>query len=407
MDSEKVDENSKNQPWLRIETVGAFEYCPNAGLIAYLRENAQEDRDADRIPNLGYSPSFEFAKLVERLANLKLNTARLFLFGALLFFTMAVFVRNGQLVLASIFLVGSMPVIYQLIREFEELFQVLKQIREYDATIPKPLPDIGSEIVPIHWWELVKSGFAPILPQSYVDRENGLRGRPWRILEDENSGKKIPVVWDREILEQRFLSIPRYKMQLVLAAMLIEHHEGGQVDWGLLLDPKTLDAQAIPIHGIDKDNALIRLRYWQKRIRESTGKKSFQKPPGGACQFCKLGYPKLGRDPTKIGTEVMQPFRYGLFAFVETNSKRNEYDDDDPMDDASNASDRIFLDDYASKYELNALGDWLQNSRTQPALRHSECGDIFKRPPWHRFWEQKLSEKLEQYRRWVARQHDR
>ncbi len=404
MDSEDVDENTKNQPWLRIETVGAFEFCPNAGLIAYLRENAPEDRHSDRIPNLGYTPSFEFAKLVERAASIKLNIARLMLFGALLFFIMAVLVRNTQLVLASIFLIGSMPIIYQLIREFEEYRQVLKQIREYDATTPRPLPDIGSGIVSIHWWELVKSGFTPILPQTYVDRENGFRGRPWRILVDEASGKKIPVVWDREILEQRFLSIPRYKMQLVLAAMLIEHHEGGQVDWGLLLDSKTLDAKAIPIYSTDKEHALSRLRYWQANIRELEGQRTYQKPPGYVCKFCKLGYPKFPDEETMIGTEVVEPYLYRLVNIVE--SMESKRDAEDSMDEENDDFDESLLTGCTDAYELIGFRDWLQNSRTRPALRHSECGDAFRKAPLHHYWEERFSEKLKQYRQWVAQREE-
>jgi hypothetical protein len=400
MDDEVENLSANNQPWLRLDTLAAFAHCPNAGLIAYLRQGFKEDRDPDRIPNLGYTPNFDFAKLVERLAYLKNNMIRLTIFSLSVLGLSAVILRSGQLLLALFVILALAPAVYQLIREIEEYFQVQKQIREYDESIPKPLPDVGTEMIPIHWWELVKSGYAPVLTDKFTDRENGFFGKPWRLLIDENSRARIPVVLDREVPENKLLSTHKYKMHLVFSAMLIELHEGTTVNWGLLLDVKTLDALAIPIHPSDKDMALTQLRKWQNKLREMNGNRIYQMPPDDACSFCKLGYPRRSWEKTMIGDEKINPNYYGILDFVAPETKNRDLDSSSVDDDSDSGR---YFDSYADHYQFMTFGQWMRNSSFRPPLRHSDCGDVFEKPPLHRFWKIKIQESRERYRRWVER----
>jgi hypothetical protein len=99
-------------------------------------------------------------------------------------------------------------------------------------------------------------------------------------------------------------------------------------------------------------------------------------------------------EPTKIGEETVQPYFYGLFSLIDT---------DDDADDESNDIEVSLANAYGDKQEFEDFRDWLRNARTHPASRHSECGDIFRKPRPHNYWKVKLSDKMEQFRRWAER----
>lgn len=408
MASESIAKSTSNELWLEVETFAAFEHCPNAGRIAFRRQGMKKARDPDRIPNLGFTPRFEYAKLLERVATIKHNMILLSLFSTLIFGLSVSVLRSGELILATVVLLAVVPAIYVLLREIEEFQFVLKQIRDYNEAVGKSLPEVGTEPVSIHWWELVKSGFNPILSDNYFDQPNQVKGRPWRLLVDDHSRKRIPVIRHYENFANKLSATHSYKMHLVFCALLVELHEGPSVDWGVVVDSKSLDCVAIPITDLDKETALVQIRHWRSILHVIDGDRIFESPPANACRFCPLGFPRRTGLRTFIGDEKLKPHYYGIREFIEPETQekqvvRNDEDDEEYDEDCDDDGSGEYFESYARYYKYKSFEQWMKESPHRPPLRHCDCGDIFQRPPKHRYWEIQLERNRERYQRWLSK----
>ena len=116
MASETIAQPTSNELWLDVETLAAFEHCSNAGRIAFRRQEMKKARAPDRIPNLGFTPRFEYAKLLERAATIKHSMILLSLFSTLIFGLSVSILRSGELILATVVLLAVAPAIYVLLR---------------------------------------------------------------------------------------------------------------------------------------------------------------------------------------------------------------------------------------------------------------------------------------------------
>ena len=153
------------------------------------------------------------------------------------------------------------PLAAMLALDFEKLRAAQKQMQEYHQQIPQSLPSNASSPVEINWWSLVRQGYAPVRTRNYSGTEIGLVGSPWRMLHNDSTNEKIPVV--RINAEGLPLTIPvaaEYRDFLVACARIILDNELGPIRWGLVLDSSTFQCIAMPIRQSDLDNIPVLVR---------------------------------------------------------------------------------------------------------------------------------------------------
>ena len=375
-----MSRGSDELPWLELRTLSEFARCINAGRISFMRQGTDREQVPDRIPNLGYVPSFDYVLLLELSSELKAKLGKVFLF-IIFVFAICIFIRiSGQLGLALILLSCLLPGIYVFVRDMLLYREVQRKISAYDHALPKPLPESAVGPIAIHWWELVKSGFRPILTDSYSDTENRFGGRPWRLLIDQNSRQRIPVIQHFETFENQIKATEAYEMHLALCANLIELQEG-PVQWGLVVDAKSLQGIAIPLTKESKKRAISFVNECQLRIRKSRERK-LELPPENECRICPLAFPRRAGKPTFLGQESVPPFLFNSISFLPVESEDTGYEP-----------------------QTNSFEKWMKSARFLPPNRHCDCGDIFKWKPLHAFWIRLRERDEERYRVWLARRN--
>ncbi len=357
-----------------VETLGEFAFCPNAGTIAYQRQGMKVERDNDRIPNLGYLPPFDHALHLERADELAAVIRRQLLqFGALIILVLIIG-NYASLSLSFLVLLALIPMLTVLVRDALFYNEVLGKLRDYELALPIVLPDTAPEPVPISWWGLVKSGYAPITPRADMqDDEVGLSGKPWRILDSNTCRRRLPVITHFGWGDSKLKIEPHHRLRLAAYSHL-SLAENAIADWGIVLDYKTQRGFAVPISSKDREVAMARLRSLQALIVSSKGVFEKQIPPSGACKTCRLAWPrKAGKKETVLGEKHLLPY----FSSLDENQVDDSWDEDD--------------DDYRSSRD-----DQIEENDRGPN-RHSDCGDIFRWRPPHEFWE--MREERRQNRR--------
>ena len=420
MASEGLNEvGSLELPWLYVDTLAEFERCPNAGRIAFMRQGFEKDRDLDRMPNLGYMPKFDYTKLLERAEELLAGILKQSKFLFFFLIVVAIIRVCGQFSLSLVLVLTTSPVIYVLVRDFHFYLEVRKKIEEYKHTVPKALPESSDSEISIHWWELVKSGFDPQMRSSYSDVEYRFGGRPWRLLVNQHDREMIPVIRHFQVFENEIEATDSYKMHLTFCSLLIEKHESTEIKWGLVVDSKSLAGIAIPITKKDKKKALLRIKHWQEQIGKIKRGRSLEDPPWDACRFCPLAFPKLPNAPTVLGREVLALNVYSSAYPLMLKESRYDSDSDnswnhdftdtiydwdydhDEDEDEDNNDDWESDDDQDDSRE-NKTPTFREWMRDHPS-RHSECGDVFKWAPYHRFWEVRENRSRARYQEWLKR----
>lgn len=406
-----MESDSKN--WLDVNTLAAFNFCPNAGQIAYRRQNDVVERESFRIPNLSYSPIFDQTKLLQRIVDLKVKLSVWAIVILAQIATVIYIASLGQLLFAIAASLAVAPSLYYSYCDIEHFFKARKQWEEFKASLPLPLPVELESPVARHWWSLVKLGFAPAFPKSYRDESTQLMGRPWRILVHQETGERIPVVQHVEQFgDELGLDIAtNNKVLLAACAKLIETHEPTTVRWGVVVDSKSLNAFLVPLdrHAIEATSSIAEAVRAQLL---STPGKPFQLigPKLGVCSFCPRGYPRVAGQPTVIAGKPLRPNYYYLFDvihwrwFFTRNRAPVRARALDAAEDDSEFIDSEFDDldstDHESPIEFIS---WLKRSNRQSPARHCDCGDIFEWAPPHAYWKPRELKAELAYEAWLDR----
>ena len=403
--------DSKTDWMLDVETLAAYYRCPNAGEIAYRKQNDIVERVAFRIPNLSYLPIFDPAKLLQRIVELK---AKLLVWAIVIlaeFATVLYIAAQGHPLFAIVVALAVTPSLYFSYIDVEHLFKALTQREEFQASLPQPLPENSDLPLATHWWSLVKLGFAPVYANSYRDESTKLKGRPWRVLIHQESGERIPVAqhfehFGNELSEQ----IATDSTTLLAAyARLIETHEPTTVRWGVVVDSRSLKAFLVPLdrRSIENTDHIARVAY--DKLQSSRGKPlQLIEPPAGACHYCRLGNPRVAGRQTVIEGKRLRPNLYHLSDVVNwkrffpfdspTNLNRDQYATDD--------TDELFESEYIDRDDgdeddQSDFAGWLRHSKHQPQARHCECGDIFQWTPPHAYWKKRELNARSAYEKWL------
>ncbi len=366
-------------PMIDARTLAAFAHCRNAGKILYLRQGEKEEATPDRIANLSYTPSFDFARLLEQEKEYRMRVV----WWAVLLVVELVIVwllySQGHWGYALWLVLAMAPTVYCAWPVVHWYACIVRQIRAFEVALPKPLPDTAYEPVAVEWWSLVKAGFSPEVPRSYTHPEIGLSGRPWRVLVNERARQRIPVIQHFSHFGNQVALTSSYRLQLAASALLMEHQEGPGVDWGVVIDAKTLLGFAIPISAQDKERVIERLHEFREVI-PSGHKFPIEPRSARVCRYCPLSYPRRESRLTQLGTQVLTPHLYDLKEVLPNLNNSQIVERLPELHGAGNTSATYFLGEFRL---------WIADSRRQPS-RHSDCGDVFGWAPFHAFWESRL-----------------
>lgn len=362
-----------------VRTLAAFAHCPNAGKILYLRQGEKEETTPDRIANLSYSPSFDYARLLEQEKEYRMRVVWWMVLIVIELMIVWLLYSWGHWGYAFCLVLAMAPSVYFAWPVVHWYGCILQQIRTFNAALPKPLPDTAIQPVPVEWWSLVKSGLSPQLTRPYTYPEIGLIGRPWRMLVNERVRQRIPVIQHFSHFGNEIAVTSSYQLQLAACALLVEYQEGPGVDWGVVIDATSLQGLAIPISAQDKEQVAERLHEFRETI--PLGHKFPIEPQSArVCRFCPLSYPRRESRLTRLGPHVLTPHLYSLKE-VLPNLKNSQIAKQLPeLHGAGKTNATYFLGEFRL---------WIANSRRQPS-RHSDCGDVFGWAPFHAFWESRL-----------------
>ncbi len=345
----------------------------------------------DRVANLSYTPKFEYAYLLERERRCRFPALYwTVLIGAELMFVWLMF-STGRWGYAVSLLAAMAPSVYFSRFDLYEYWCICRQILDYWTASTRPLPECTDHPVAIDWWSLVKSGFTPGKTGDYVHSELGLRGKPWRLLKDEQSRQRLPAIKHKAFFGNRVAVTPSYRLHLAACAVLIEYQEGATVDWGVVVDSRTLTGYAVPITAQEKGWAVERLREYQKLVSDGH-RFPKENPPAGACRFCELAYPRLEDTATKLGEQSLTPHLYNLADVLPTLDNKQLAEQIPELKGAG---------EIGATHILGEFRVWVSGWK-KPPNRHSTCGDVFVWQPPHTFWE---SQWLKAYRKFKTRFH--
>ena len=369
----------KELPTLDVRTLAAFEHCHNAGRITYLRQGDDDEPIYDRIANLSYTPSFDYARLLEQEATYRFRV----IFWAVIISSELLFVwylfSLGHWFYGLCLFPVLAPSLYFATFDVHWYACVLQQILAYRKARPKLLPEKSQHPIPIDWWSLVKSGLSPEKTRHYDYVEIGLSGKPWRLLVDKESRHRIPVIRHTARFGNEVAVTPGYRLHLAACALLVEYQESAEVHWGVVVDSETLLGFAVPISEGDKERAKERCQEY-RQIVPASHQFSFEKPPTNACRYCPLAYPRSGSRPTQLGQSVVKTHAYDLQEIIPKLTNEQLIKELPELHGADHAS---------STYLLGEFRLWIADSRKR-ALRHSDCGDVFQWEPIHVYWESRF-----------------
>ena len=182
------------RPIVHVRSLGEFEYCPRAGIIAFENQAANSiDEEATRIPNLGYSPILDLAQLNEEIGK---KWARIgksgFMAVAFAIFAYAMGRSIGYPDAIPPWLITLIPasVAYFAFKDLAELYKLWFAARQ--AGPMQLLHESLRVPIEVDWWELVKVYEVGPFKVPYKDSESGLGGKANRILTFQSH--RIPVI---------------------------------------------------------------------------------------------------------------------------------------------------------------------------------------------------------------------
>lgn len=342
---------------IHVSSLGAFEFCPRAGIIAFKsQEKSGEVQEEYRIPNLNFLPLFDRELLQEELQLVwqKLWVAWATTSGS--FVILWIITRFISTTLA-IFLFPALAIaaVYALQQTYVYAFIKIELYR-YEHRPAIILGQSHDHAIPIDWWGLVKAGFSPLKPEaSYFDEDLGLSGKPWRFLKG-NTNECIPVIAHRG--EQSTYS-GQHLLKLAAYCHLLHKEQHAVSEWGIWLNYETRKGFAIPVRAMLKDWTTVedweasidgvenliekqlanKLEEFRKAIETRRQGQDVLIPHASCCLNCPYGKPHL---------------------FVINQSETR----------------------YPGTGAIGALPQMGNHRR----MVHSTCGDEFQWLPPHRYW---------------------
>lgn len=304
-----VNRNPDGLPIINTHSLGKFAFCHRAGLIALASGEDDDSEASGRTPRLDYLPRFDIAAMVKLKDKLE---GEMILVGVPLCLGIVLLVLVGHFydpwLAAFIGLAALLParLLYLYLTDYLEIVRRLLQVE--DAELLESEVDTSSGFQKFSWWSLLKNKnvLSNDVKAEYRHDELGLCGRPARIISYQ--GTRIPVIAHQEELDE---PKPYQIVRLAAYALLIEHAERvAAVPWGIILEPKSMEAMAVRLGEAEKKNAKALVTVFQQAIGQVAFGSHPKQPKKSFCRLCPYGRPRLyraGRSETKQDGERLHP----------------------------------------------------------------------------------------------------
>ncbi|MDX1926252.1 MAG: hypothetical protein SFV81_07035 [Pirellulaceae bacterium] len=302
--------SSESQSIIHVRSLGEFEFCPRAGIIAFESQLKNKiDAEPPRVPNLGYSPPFDIKQLEEELAKKSSRFSKV-LFLTLAMATALTFIGNsvGFTNTAFLWIAIVLPAI-TLSVDWQDLTALWREYRRVQNAIdPKPFHDGIRAPLQVDWWDLVKSYQSAQPGEPYVDPLTHLVGKPWRILSFHR--QRIPVILSRSETEQTGIKSTHLNKLAAYSHLLRQSDEQVDSDWGVVIFADTRTGYAVPINQSEIDSMLRLLGEFRVFLTRSNRGVAPGEPDSKLCFRCPNNRRRTfrkGSTETKMAGRTLQP----------------------------------------------------------------------------------------------------
>jgi hypothetical protein len=293
---------------VNVGSLGAYEFCPRAGLISCLQKKPDDEDDLPERRYLGFQPSLELDVLYRNIATLRSRFRAGLILCAFCWAVAAIGYLTGRLYLLMPGLAASiLPILLQAFSVVEILSLWLSLYR-YNKAKPHRLELEERALAPVFWWDLLKAGYESVSPgNNFHSPDIELAGKPFRYLRWRS--EVIPVIGSRS---KEVKVRTSHRVRLAAYQLLLESAGVGRCEWGIVISRKTLHGFAIRITDSDRKRANMTKNALQEAAQqfEALG---VAPAPGHAhaCAGCSKGRPRRYRSAataTKIEQRVLDPF---------------------------------------------------------------------------------------------------
>ena len=141
LSSEKVD----------VHTLGEFEYCPRAGVLAFERQNGKPDSEAYRFPDMSYTPPFEIESVRSQIdaKHQEIVSAILLMLGVLAL--MGIFGWFGGQTWTIPFWIAMTPIVWFLKVQLFDMVKLVRDLQNFDSATPQRLEEGPRAILEVSW----------------------------------------------------------------------------------------------------------------------------------------------------------------------------------------------------------------------------------------------------------------
>jgi len=286
-----------DDPWLGVNLLSEFVFCPRAGLIESERSREDVGEDEEPPASVSYMPPHEISDIVWRIEQTTRGMARwLPVPAAACLITMVLAWRLGWVpAMAGLFVTACLAKpIFTSLEELRKLKELLAFAESRKPVVPDPKIEANQDV---NWWELRKAHFEPVKPpRGLEDDATHLIGKPWRILTRE--GMQIPVFKKRIDGPNPTTVYRQHYARMAAYCYLLERATGAESPYGIILFGYTYTGVAL--------NAKASRRHFREgllaarqAIKDSQNSMLPPAPdPPDPCRGCPHGKPSVKKTST-------------------------------------------------------------------------------------------------------------
>lgn len=286
---------SPSTPKIGVYVLSEFAFCPRAGLVAFEQDREDMGEAPGPTPRLGYLPDYS-VQLIEEGINQSWN--RIWgvltlspIVGLVLFWTY-LFGNPEAAIILAVVLAGWLLV--WLVKQLKNVAELKKKLDAAQAAAPKkPDPNLAVS-QSVHWWSLLKAGFAF---RDYVkphdDREWNLIGHPWGVL--ESGATRIPVFRKLDGKEELH---HQHTVRMAAYCRLMEACQGGRAPYAIILFGDGYDGVTIPNTNANRATFEQALAQARRVLASVESDQLVPEQPANLtiCSGCHVGEPRVYRE---------------------------------------------------------------------------------------------------------------
>lgn len=292
-----------------VHELSEFTFCPRAGQIARETDDADPGEEAESLgPKLSGFWDYSEHRFNEEI----LSTWRSLLMWTLLLVPTVILVIALRYYFSRLAAIAGSTAVGIILANvwntFVDLVRLLWNRRKLQVAVSANIDMAPLQPYAVSWWTLRKAGFECRIPKSpYLDKQEQLVGRPWRVL-SLNEHLKVPVV--RKHKGQRKWG-KQHIIRLMAYCRMLQRCEQADVPFGVLLFNDSDECMIIPNTPENQsalDGELARYRKFLAAVRIGLGHPAV--PHGNRCRNCHLGKPRIYRQfqtETVLNGEALLP----------------------------------------------------------------------------------------------------